>query len=81
MPEDDPLVCLKLMIEICRLNSVDAPVNHLWSVELLSSLWRTVMEEHGFDTREGSGGDHGFDMEGGSGEDGDTKFTRQMGSH
>ena len=80
MPEDDPLVCLKLMMEICGLGSVDAPVNHLWSVEVFP-LWRTVMEEHGFDTREGSGGDHGFNMEGGSGEDGDTKFTRQMGSH
>ena len=34
---------------------MDAPVNHLRSVEL-SSLWRIVMEEHGFDTREGSGG-------------------------
>ena len=58
---------------------MDAPVNHLWSVEL-SSLQRMVMEEHGFDTGEGSDGEDGFDMEGGSGEDGDTEFTRQMGS-
>ena len=61
--------------------SLDAPVNCLWSVEL-SSPWRTVLEEHGFDTREGSDGEDGFDMEesgtedgfdteGGSGEDGD----------
>ena len=52
----------------------------LWSVELFP-LWRMVMEEHGFDSREASGGDDGFNMEGSSGEDGDTKFTRQMGSH
>ena len=62
------------------LGSVDAPVNHFCSVELFP-LWRTVMEEHGFDTREGSGGDDGFNMEGSSGEDGDSKFTTQMGSH
>ena len=63
------------MMEICSLDSMDAPVNHRWSVELFP-LWRTVMEEHGFDTREGSGGDDDFSMEGSSGEDGDTKFTR-----
>ena len=39
------------------------------------------MEEHGFDSREASGGDNSFNMEGSSGEDGDTKFTRRMGSH
>ena len=55
-------------------------MDHLWSVELFP-LWRTVIEEHCFDTREGSGGDDGFNMEGSCGEDGDTKFTRQMGSH
>ena len=80
MPEDDLLVCLKLTMEICRLGSVDAPVNHLWSVELFP-LWRTVMEEHGFDTREGSCAEDSFNMEGSCGEDGDTKFTRRMGSH
>ena len=70
--------------------SVDAPVNCLWSVEL-SSPWRMVLEEHGFDTREGSDGEDGFDMEesgeeGGSGEDGDkvrtlhqNEFIRRMG--
>ena len=70
--------------------SVDAPVNCLWSVEL-SSLWRTVLEEQGLDTREGSDGEDGFDMEesgaeGGSGEDGDKvrtlhqiEFIRRMG--
>ena len=55
---------------------MDAPGNRLWSVEL-SSLWRIVMEEHDFDTREGSGGQDGFNMEGGSGEDGDKVRTLQ----
>ena len=39
------------------------------------------MEEHGFDTREGSCAEDSFNMEGSCGEDGDTKFTRRMGSH
>ena len=73
--------------------SVDAPVNCLWSVEL-SSPWRMVLEEHGFNTREGSdgedgfdsGAEDGFDTEGGSGENGDkvrtlhqNEFIRRMG--
>ena len=76
MPEDDPLVCLTLMMEILG----SAPWMCLWSVEPFP-LWRMVMEEHGFYSREASGGGDGFNMEGSSGEDGDKKFTRQMGSH